>query len=94
MELKYAEKRRDIRYPFLKTIDYVCNIPADAATYKAVTINLSQSGMCLYMFLSPCINEGHEISIQDTLPVSRQKGTIRWVDKIEDDLFKVGLMFV
>ena len=55
MELKYAEKRRDIRYPFLKTIDYVCNIPADAATYKAVTINLSQSGMCLYMFLSPAL---------------------------------------
>ena len=84
-------KRTEERYPFLKTVKCVC-IPEGKDSFKAVTIDISKSGMSLYLFTGS-IREGIQVRVQDELPVSSQTGTVRWVQRVDQDLFKAGLQF-
>ena len=86
--------RKEDRFPFLKTIAYSCDQGGPVDLFKGVTINISRSGMCMYLYESPCIAQGSHIHIKSELPVSAQRGTIRWIDKVEDGFYKAGLMFV
>lgn len=87
-------QRSEDRFPFLKTIAYSCEQDGAEDLFKGVTINISKSGMCLYLYECPCVDPGRHIHIKSDLPVSAQRGTIRWVNKVEDGFYKAGLMFV
>ncbi|MEW6108573.1 MAG: hypothetical protein AB1632_05285 [Nitrospirota bacterium] len=86
-----VEKRAEPRYDFHHTIEYVLNSSAPHKIFRGVTVNQSNSGLCLYVFYS--LNEGQEIIITDGLRVFKT-GSVRWNMKIDDDIYKVGLRFV
>ena len=87
--LPNAEKRKQQRYDFPGMIEYVANFETSDEPLKAVTVNISKSGLCLYIF--EFLNEGQEIIIKSTLPIPFQRVTARWVKEIDDSFYAVGL---
>lgn len=85
-----GERRRHTRYDFPALIDYGFHLNASHEVYKGVTINISHSGLCLYVH--KLLSEGQEISIKGPLPVPCPKASVRWIRKIDEDLYKTGLM--
>ncbi|TAN40147.1 MAG: PilZ domain-containing protein [Nitrospirae bacterium] len=94
MQNSFAEMRKDVRCPFLTTVGYVCDGEGDRNVFSGVSVNMSQSGICLYLFESPCLREGQNISFASDILVKSRKGTIRWINKVENGFYKVGLQFV
>ena len=91
---EYKGLRSEDRFPFLKTISYTCDQEGSDDIFKGVTINISKSGMCLYLFESPCVDNGSHIFIKSELPVNSSRGAIRWIDKVEDGFYMAGLQFI
>ena len=91
MEFQNSEKRRQLRYHFPSTIEYTLPLVNNAKIFKGVTINISNAGLCLCIF--ECLGEGAEITVKSFLPVDRRKATVRWIKKVDENYFKVGLMF-
>ncbi|MHB8883448.1 MAG: PilZ domain-containing protein [Thermodesulfovibrionales bacterium] len=89
-----AEQRREERFPFLKTIDYDCDGGASGELFRGVTINISRSGMCLYLYENPCMGRPVTLRIRGELPVQADRGRICWVDKVAEGFYKAGLKFV
>ncbi len=89
------ERRKYPRDIVVTTIDYAfsesIHEEVHEAAKRAVTVNVSNSGLCLYLF-SP-VREGQEIKLYASFfPEHCKCATVRWVKKISSDLFKVGLM--
>jgi c-di-GMP-binding flagellar brake protein YcgR len=84
------ERREHIRYDFPHRIEYALNPETSDEIFKAVTINISKTGLCLYVFDS--LGEGQKMVIRSTLPVPLKTVSVRWTKKIEDNFYKVGLM--
>ena len=89
--MKLSERRSYVRYNFPQKIQYIN--PDTLEEISSVIIDISYSGMCLYMF-SP-VKVGQEIIIQRRRQFYK-KGVIAWFSKIveEYDIYKVGLKFL
>jgi hypothetical protein len=86
------EKRKDRRSIFPSTIEYTVGPHSGDESFKCVTVNISNSGLCFYT-PNP-LSEGQEILIRSDLPVSYRKATVRWIKRLNDEAYKTGLMFV
>ncbi len=87
-----VERRIHKRRPHADSIEF-CLIPSDlTTTLRGISIDISDSGMCLYTFTP--INTGQNIVINNFLPVPYQKATVRWVKKHTEELYRVGIMFI
>lgn len=86
------DKRRSERFAYPSRIEYVLDARASLQVHKAVTINISDTGLSLYVF-SPH-GEGQEIVITSELPVDHRRATVCWVRHEHDAMYKLGLKFV
>ncbi len=86
-----TEKRRERRYSFQATIDYLLLRGSAAEVHKGITIDISDTGLGLYLF-DP-LPEGQTIIIQNALPAGDKAATICWIKKEREDLYKSGLRF-
>jgi len=77
-------------YP--STMDYVLDSPASGNVLKAVTVNISNTGLSALVF-SPHA-EGQKIIIKSILPVDSRVATVRWITEQDESMFLTGLMFV
>lgn len=59
---------------------------------RGVSVNISESGMCMFAF-DP-LAEGETIEIKNTLPTPHTKATVMWVNAKYPTMCKVGLMFI
>jgi hypothetical protein len=91
MSAAKTEKRQEQRYAFPSTIDYILIHGSAAEVHKGVTIDVSQTGLGLYLF-DP-LPEGQTIFIKSPLPVGSRTATICWIKKESDDFYKSGLKF-
>jgi len=85
------KKRKHPRNPYGNVIKFCVNPRSPSKTFIGVSINISDSGMCLYT--SDILHEGETILIQEELPVKYRKATVIWVKYYRQDFYKVGLMF-
>ncbi len=85
-------KRQKQRYSFHSTIDYILIHGAAAEVHKGITVDISDSGLGLYLF-DP-LPEGQTIIIQSALPVAGRTATVCWIKKESEDFYKSGLKFV
>lgn len=92
MEFVPEERRRYRRTIFPSTIEYGMKEEATGESFKGVAVNISESGLCLYT--SNVLKEGQVIAIMSVLPVSSRVASVRWIRSVNDDVCKVGLMFV
>jgi hypothetical protein len=86
------ERRTAQRRDFANRIVYVSPDNTDYTLIKGVTMNMSETGLCFATFTPPKKDETIWI-LESMLPIHRQKGTVRWIKKMESDIYKVGLMF-
>ena len=86
-----GERRRDARQPYPHVIEYSV-APARDEKLKAVAVNISNSGLALYIFSH--LIQDQEILIRSFIPVDYRKASVRWVRKIDKDILQAGVMFV
>ena len=80
-------KRRHERFNFPYTIE--CFDPHnDDEIIKGIAMNISVSGVCLYIPQS--LNNGQEIIIKSVVYGCPQKATVCWSEKYDDDYYKIG----
>jgi hypothetical protein len=85
--------RKDTRYDFPSTIEYVLDPPTNGrAVHKGVTVNISHQGLAAYVF-DP-LPDGQKIVITSTLPVEHRTATICWTKKEDNSFYLAGLKFV
>ncbi len=92
MALQKMNMRSEERFPYLRTIKYIC-IPDAEEDFKGVTIDISKAGMSLYIFSPCCIREGLHVRVKDDLPLASTTGVVRWVRQVDRDLYRAGLQF-
>ncbi len=92
MSVDTKERRGNARYDYPATIEYELDTGSGQENRKGVTINLSRTGVCLYLFKP--LGKSEEIVIKTSLPVRSKTARVRWVDKIDDDFYKAGMVFV
>jgi hypothetical protein len=86
------ERRSHGRRDFANRIVYVSADDPSYSLIKGVTMNISETGLCFATFTAPKKDERIRI-LESILPIHRQEGTVRWIEKMESDIYKVGLMF-
>lgn len=80
---------------FVRSIEYV--LPSregtpDEELARAVTVNMSLGGLCLYIFKP--LPAGQELKIAGGVPGKRNlKATVQWIEQITVDTYKAGLHF-
>jgi hypothetical protein len=84
------KERKGSRTASQHLIEYVSGSHEANETYKGITVNLGKSGICVIVFRPH--NKGDEIVIKRGLRVSGP-GTVKWVKKLDKDVYKVGLIF-
>ncbi len=59
---------------------------------KAITLNISDGGLCLYSY-SPLEREV-EVEVRSREPsLNKRTGVVRWVQRLTNEVYKVGLMY-
>jgi c-di-GMP-binding flagellar brake protein YcgR len=91
LTLRNILKRRDVRHPYPDIIEYVCTSKETEGPYKGITIDMSKSGACMYLFDRQ--KEGEDITIQNSYPIISQKAVIRWIRKLQENFYIAGLQF-
>jgi hypothetical protein len=86
------ERRSHERRDFANRIVYVSDNNPGYTLLKGVTMNISDAGLCFATFTAPIKDEKIWI-MESMLPIHRRRGTVRWIKKMESDIYKVGLMF-
>ena len=86
------EPRKEERQDYPYEIEYVTDPLTTYEIFTAVAVNISNSGLCLYT--STPLNEGQEITIKSTIPAPSQIAVVRWIEKLNDFYYKVGLQFI
>ncbi|MEW6587493.1 MAG: PilZ domain-containing protein [Nitrospirota bacterium] len=81
--------RRSMRNGCTKLIRYVLNEPTGERGFWGMMFDLSRSGFC--MGTNHRLSEGQEIMIKSPLALDAQRAVVRWSEKVNDSLFKVGL---
>ncbi len=89
-----VDRRRNPRNTFITTIDFLIasdrTNQEDKALQRGITINISNSGMCLYVF-NP-VEEGQEIQLySNTIDPPCRSAKIKWVKRVTKDVYKVGI---
>ncbi len=85
------ERRQVWRRDFAAVIEYA-STHESAETCKGVTVDICESGLSLYLFRRHA--RGEEITIRTDLPVSPKTASVRWIRRVDESVFRAGLMFV
>lgn len=90
-----SERRKDSRRTHASLIEYAAAAkgnPAQESRGKGVTINVSASGLCIYLFHP--LQEGFEIRIYRGLFARKPLlAEVRWAKPVTEGIYKAGLMF-
>ena len=86
------ERREHFRHEGFETrkIEYTLGI-LDTETFEGLVINTSDTGLCL--LISNPLNIGQEIMVQDEIYGSYKTVTVKWIEKVDEKQYKVGLIF-
>lgn len=91
--MSYTRTRESTRYDFPAMIEYVMGSQADdGVVHKGVTINLSTTGLGMYIF--DLLPKGQQITIKTALPVVSRTAAICWTRRDDDNFYRSGLKFM
>ncbi len=87
-----AYKRKNVRYDFSTALQYSVT-EEDRVSRRAISINISSSGLCLYLYEPLAI--GQQIVIRKSvLPIPQKEATVRWIEKgARSEMYKAGVEF-
>jgi c-di-GMP-binding flagellar brake protein YcgR len=84
-------RRAHIRYDFRNEISYARNSGTPSEVLKAITVDISSSGVGIYAFTP--LRAGQQVTITDGLAGTYRKCTVAWCKELGDDVFRAGLFF-
>lgn len=90
MPFQFTEKRKFPRHDFFGSIRYAVE-GNDGTVYKGVTIDISRSGLRLYV--NESLTEGQRINFITKLPVKSRTAILCWIRKLYD-VYEAGVKFV
>ncbi len=90
--VRSGEHRSDPRYAYPKTVEYTITSLDDSDTFKGVVVNISKTGICLYLYAIHA--EGETITIKSGLPVQSRTAMVKWIKKVNEGFYKAGLEFI
>ena len=67
------------------------NIKSEEDYFFGITQDVSKSGACLFLLNE--INVGDRINILHNPVTSDKSAVVKWVKKIQDGIYKAGMMF-
>ena len=87
------ERRVEERHSFsdMVEIEYVLDPFTDSETFKGSLVNISETGLCL--LTTHLLKVGEEITINSMINTPSQIAVVQWIEKYDDDYYKVGLIF-
>lgn len=87
------DRRMQERYVFsdMVEIEYVLDPFTDNEIFKGFLVNTSESGLCL--LTSNILKKGEEITIKSMINTPSQTAAVQWIEKYDNDYYKVGLVF-
>ena len=92
MQFDGLEKRRHPRHEYREIIECRLNLPFPPKIIFCPSVNLSESGVCIYT--SHLLNEGTRVEISNLRTDSHQKAVVMWVSKRDEGFYKTGFMFL
>jgi hypothetical protein len=84
------ERRKHPRYDFCHMIEYSLETETTRKIFMGEIVNISKSGICLHVL--NFLPNGQEIKIKRKPSYTYQTATVRWIDKIRDNFYRVGLL--
>ncbi len=84
-------RRAHIRYDFRNEISYARNSAGPSEVLKAIAVDISSSGIGLYVFAP--LRAGQEVTITNGLEDTHRNCTVAWCKELGDDVFRAGLFF-
>jgi len=90
MSLNGIERRSETRHPYFHSVEFSSPSEQGEELLIGTTINISNSGLCLYSYVP--LREGQEITIKGAFRAGHRTYTVRWVNKLLEDFFMVGLL--
>jgi hypothetical protein len=81
------EKRRHVRYTYFADMEYLPKPPATDEILLGAVVNVSNSGMSL--FITKPLEIGQEITIRSSLPNLAQTAVVRWIKQV-GGCYKIG----
>ncbi len=84
-------RRADIRYDFRNEISYSWNSEVSGMIFKAITVDISSSGIGIYTFTP--LPVGQQVTIREGLEGTNRQCTVAWCKELGDDVFRAGLFF-
>ncbi len=91
MSERTMERRDSERYSYPSVVEYTLDRREDQ-NKKGVTVNVSRTGICLYIF--NLLTVGQHITLRSVLPIPSKKAILRWTRRVDDNLYKVGMTFL
>jgi hypothetical protein len=85
------DRRREERSTFPHAVEYTVTPGAHGEIFRAMCVDISSSGLCLY--LRNCPDEKQKIVFKSGMPAPHRNATVRWCSRMKGDFFKAGLMF-
>ncbi|MGC2063622.1 MAG: PilZ domain-containing protein [Thermodesulfovibrionales bacterium] len=92
MSFERPEKREYFRFDLANVVDLVTINAATSDKFSGVTINISETGMCLFVFQPVSTNDRISI-VKSMLPLGHRAGSVRWVNTMTPEFYKIGLIF-
>lgn len=92
----FAERRSSIRINYPSTVNFVVRngrkYLSNQLSRKAITVNISRKGLCLYVF--DRVSEGERVTLMQAPGGLQDKtATVRWIRQQAGGLYKAGLVF-
>lgn len=92
MSPESSERREYFRFDLANVVELVTADAATSEQHRGVTIDVSETGMSLFVFQPIRMNDRVSI-VKSMLPLCHRAGRVRWVNRLATDFYKIGLMF-
>ena len=96
MAVENVAEREYQRYFVYRHVKYQYDLESglsDDRVFQGITIDSSPKGMGIYVYHMLTVGDGLKVS-NDMYSEPRQCATVKWINKIDVDVYRAGLMFV
>ncbi len=89
MSAESIDRRSEPRHTYFSSIEFALQTEHGEELLIGTSINISNSGLCIYSYVP--LSVGQEITIKNAFPSRNRTCTVRWMNRLLDDFFMVGL---
>ncbi|MBA4373575.1 MAG: hypothetical protein C0402_12040 [Thermodesulfovibrio sp.] len=93
MSPETSERREYFRLDLANVVELVTADADSSDQFRGVTINISETGMSLFVF-QPVKTHDTLLIKKSILPLCHRTGSVRWVQRLAPEIYKIGIRSV